>query len=150
MQFVWQNTICYNYKSWKFRAGQIVNPYLSFYYYSFHWATEYLNKWRRFLTRDICSSRTNRGSRCSVGAVLGPEVGPQYEPPAFFSSPLHSHCGASCWECMQEINIVKHHSNPSQANRQKWENYCVALLAPQLHVTVHHRGENNDVCFRER
>lgn len=46
-------------------------------------------------TRDTCSSHTSTDSRCWSGAVLGPGVGPRCGPPAFFSSPLHSHCGAS-------------------------------------------------------
>lgn len=46
-------------------------------------------------TRDTCSSHTSTDSRCWSGAVLGPGVGPRCGLPAFFSSPLHSHCGAS-------------------------------------------------------
>lgn len=46
------------------------------------------------LTRDTCSSHTSRGSRCWVGAVHGPGVGPLCVSPAFFSSPLRSHFGA--------------------------------------------------------
>lgn len=43
---------------------------------------------------DTCSSHTSKGSRCWVGAVQGPGVGPRCVPPAFFSSPLRSHSRA--------------------------------------------------------
>lgn len=56
-----------------------------------------------FFTRDICSSRTSRDSRCWIGAVQGPGVGPRCVPPAFFSSPLRWHSGAS------QIHIDKKH-----------------------------------------
>lgn len=101
----------------------------------------FVTRWVLVFTRDTCSSHTSTDSRCWSGAVLGPGVGPRCGPPAFSSSPLHSHCGASA---------------QTQRERERKENVrvkgCSNKVKLQVEVEIHvvQLAEGRSVVWRCR